>query len=75
MMLVYNTVRFNCLAFCLTPFLLIQNMFIVLDVVNYEREPTFKSTFVRFIGQHDSLFIMLCYTAVVCFNALVDGIV
>jgi len=44
-----------------------------MDLILFQKEPTFKSTFVRLIGQHDSIFIFLCQACVVLFNAACDG--
>jgi len=70
----YNEVSYNCMIYCITPFLLIQNHNIAKDIINYVREPTYKSTFVRLIGTHDSTFILLTFSFVILANATIDSI-
>ena len=70
----YNELSFGCMIYCVTPFLLIQNHNIAIDIVNYSREPAFKSTFVRLMGAHDSTFILLVFTVVIFGNAVVDSL-
>lgn len=73
-MLWYNELSLSCSLFCLTPWLLIQNAKIALDLMNFERELTLKSTFVRLIGSHDSIFVILVYSAMMVFSSIVDSI-
>jgi hypothetical protein len=40
----------------------------------YEKEPGQKSTFVRLIGAHDSIFVILVYSAMISFTSIVDSI-
>lgn len=42
--------------------------------MNFERELTLKSTFVRLIGSHDSIFVILVYSAMMVFSSFVDSI-
>ena len=73
-MLWYNELSLSCCLFCLTPWLLVQNAKIALDLMMYEKEPGKKSTFVRLIGAHDSIFVILVYTAMMTFTSIVDSI-
>ena len=70
----YNELSFCCMIYCVTPFLLIQNHNIATDIINYVREPAYKSTFVRLIGPHDSTFILLTFSVVILANAVVDSV-
>jgi hypothetical protein len=70
----YNETSLSCCLFCLSPWLLIQNAKIALDLMLYEKEPGQKTTFVRLIGAHDSIFIILVYSAMMMFTTLVDSI-
>lgn len=40
----------------------------------YEKEPGVKSTFVRLIGAHDSIFVIFVYSAMIAFTSIVDSI-
>lgn len=40
----------------------------------YQKEPGKKTTFVRLIGAHDSIFVILVYTAIMIFTSLIDSI-
>jgi hypothetical protein len=62
------------MIYCVTPFLLIQNHNIAIDIMNYAREPTYKSTFVRLMGAHDSTFILLTFSVVILLNSAVDSL-
>ena len=73
-MLLYNELSLSCCLFCLSPWLLIQNSKIALDLMMYEKEPGAKSTFVRLIGAHDSIFVILVYSAMIAFTSVVDSI-
>lgn len=42
--------------------------------MSYEKEPGKKTTFVRLIGAHDSIFVILVYSAMMMFTAIVDSI-
>jgi len=70
----YNELSLSCCLFCLTPWLLIQNAKIALDLMMYEKEPGKKTTFVRLIGAHDSIFIILVYSAMMIFTSIVDSL-
>ena len=72
-MMMYNELSFGCMIYCVTPFLLIQNHNIAIDIMHYQREPAFKSTFVRLMGAHDSTFIPLVFSFVILVNAVVDS--
>ena len=58
----------------MTPWLLCINFMMVVDLIGFEDEPTFKSTFVRLIGSHTTLFVILCYASLVCFSAGLDSV-
>ena len=72
--MLYNELSLSCCLFCLCPWLLIQNAKIALDLMMYEKEPGQKSTFVRLIGAHDSIFVILVYSAMIVFTSIVDSI-
>ena len=54
--------------------LLALNAFMLGDVIDFESEPTFKSTFVRLIGSHSTCFLVLVFALVVSLSACVDTI-
>jgi len=49
-MLSYNKTSLGLLVFVMVPLILFQNGKICIDVVLYEKEETFKSSFVRLLG-------------------------
>ena len=69
-MLLFNELNFTCALFCLIPWLLVQNMNMCLDVITYTN--TEKNNFVRLIGPHQAIFMMLVNTATMTFCSLVD---
>ena len=72
-MIWYNELSLTCIIFCATPWLLNQILFISIDLIQFESEPTVKSTFVRIIGSHTSLFIMVIYTFCISFTSAIDA--
>lgn len=50
MMVLFNEFSISCLVFCTVPWLIVQNWRIATDLVCYEKEPNYKTTFVRLIG-------------------------
>jgi hypothetical protein len=73
-MLWYNELCLGCLVFCVTPWLVAKNCLMIIDIIGFESEATFKTTFVRLIGSHTTLFLVLAYCGVVCFNAGIDAV-
>ena len=69
--MLYNEMSLDCLLFCLPAFLLVQNFKIATDLVLFERETAARSTFVRLVGTHDSIFLMLIYTCFILVNTTV----
>lgn len=74
-MLWYNELSLALALFCVTPWFLVQNCVIALDILNFEVEPAQKTNFVRLIGTHSALFMVLVFTAMVLFNTGVDAAV
>lgn len=64
-MLSYNRTSLGLVVFVMIPLILFQNGKICLDVVLYEKEETFKSSFVRLLGQHDSIYLMIIFTMLI----------
>jgi len=61
-MLLFNTLRLKAMVFAMGPLLLFQNGKMALDILTYVKEPLQKSTFVRLIGQHDSVYLLIMFT-------------
>ena len=73
-MLSYNRTSLSLVVFAMVPLILFQNGKICIDVVLYEKEETFKSSFVRLLGQHDSVFLMVVFTMLVTVMTVLDAI-
>lgn len=73
-MLLYNTISLRAQVFAMGPMLIVQNGKICYDIVTYVKEPFQKTSFVRLISPHDSLFLMLVFTGVVEVMALMDAV-
>jgi len=73
-MLSYNRTSLSLIVFTMVPLILFQNGKICIDVVLYEKEETFKSSFVRLLGQHDSVYLMIVFTLLVSVMTVLDAI-
>jgi len=71
-MLWFNELSLSCCYFCLTPWLLVQNCLILIDIIGYEKELQFKTNFLRLIGTHTGLFVILMFTLTMLINAIFD---
>lgn len=69
----YNELSFTAILFCLTPFLLLQNCKLVLNILTYKDEPLWKTNFVRLLGTHDSIFIFVLFSSLICFSSMLDA--
>ena len=72
-MLLFNTLRLKAMVFAMGPLLLFQNGKMALDILTYVKEPLQKSTFVRLIGQHDSVYLLIMFTLQVELMSLLDA--
>lgn len=73
-MLWFNELCLMCLLAYMPVWLLALNAFMLGDVIDFETEPTFKSTFVRLIGSHSTCFLVLVFALTVSLCASVDAI-
>lgn len=73
-MLSYNRTSLGLIVFLSVPLILFQNGKICIDVVLYEKEDTFKSSFVRLLGQHDSIYLMIIFSLLVMVMSVLDAI-
>lgn len=72
--LMFNELSLSCIVFCAVPWFVFLNWHIAIDLICFEKEPAAKTTFVRLIGQHDSIFLFLIFTAYLCFNTVLDSL-
>ena len=73
-MLSYNRTSLSLVVFVMVPLILFQNGKICIDVVLYEKEETFKSSFVRLLGPHDSIYLMIVFTILIMVMTVLDAI-
>ena len=73
-MLSYNRLSLSLIVFVSVPLILFQNGKMCIDVILYEKEETHKSSFVRLIGQHDSIYFMIVFTILVSVMNLLDAV-
>mmetsp|Transcript_9694 Transcript_9694/g.13241 ORF Transcript_9694/g.13241 Transcript_9694/m.13241 type:complete len:139 (-) Transcript_9694:403-819(-) len=73
-MLLFNTMSMKAQIFTMGPLLILQNGKICYDIVTYVKEPFQKTSFVRLISPHDSLFLMLVFVGVIEVMALMDAV-
>jgi len=72
-MLLYNTASLRVMVFAMAPLLVFQNGKICFDILNFVKEPREKSTFVRLVGQHDSVYLVIMFTLLVCLMSVMDA--
>ena len=72
-MLLYNRMNLKAMVFTMAPLLLFQNGKICLDILNFVKEPREKTTFVRLIGQHDSVYLVIVFTILVSLMNVLDA--
>ena len=72
--LLYNTCSLQAMIFAMAPMLLFQVGKMTLDILVYEKEPTYKTTFVRLIGKHDSVYLLIMFTLMVCLMSVMDAL-
>ena len=70
----YNKTSLSLIVFVMAPLILFQNGKICIDVVLYEKEETFKSSFVRLLGPHDSIYLMIVFTMLIAVMSILDAI-
>lgn len=71
-MLLYNQMNLKAMVFTMAPLLLFQNGKLCLDILNFVKEPREKTTFVRLIGQHDSIYLVIVFTGLVSLMNVLD---
>lgn len=71
-MLLFNELNLTCGLFCLVPWLLVQNAIMSLDIISFTNEK--KNNFVRLVGPHQAIFMMLVNAVAIMVCAFIESI-
>jgi hypothetical protein len=73
-MYMVNEISLELLIINVIPLLIWLNRKFALQIMIFQKEPTHKSTFVRLLGQHDSIFLILIFSLMVGVTNLLDAL-
>ena len=62
------------MVFAMAPMLLFQNGKMIFDILIFEKEPFHKTTFVRLIGSHDAVYLLVVFTMLVSLMSVMDAL-
>jgi hypothetical protein len=69
----FNMVSMKCILFLLPPLFMMFSLKQLFDVMLYENEKGKKSNFVRLIGIHDTLYLLLMFALVITILSMIDA--
>ena len=69
-----NEISLELMVITVLPLLIWLNRKFALQIMIFQKEPTVKSTFVRLLGQHDTIFLMLIFSSMIAIANLLDAI-
>jgi hypothetical protein len=70
----FNEISLELMVINVLPVLIWLNRKFALQIMIFEKEPTVKSTFVRLLGQHDTIFLILIFSFMVGITNLLDAL-
>jgi hypothetical protein len=70
----FNEISLELMVINVLPVLIWLNRKFALQIMIFQKEPTVKSTFVRLLGQHDTIFLILIFSFMVGITNLLDAL-
>ena len=70
----FNEISLELMVIIVLPVLIWLNRKFALQIMIFQKEPTIKTTFVRLLGQHDTIFLILIFSLMVGITNLLDAI-
>lgn len=69
----FNMVSMKCILFLIPPLFMLFSLKQIFDVMLYKNEKGRKSNFVRLIGIHDTLYLVLMFAGVILIMSMIDA--
>ena len=70
----FNEISLELMVIIVLPVLIWLNRKFALQIMIFQKEPAVKTTFVRLLGQHDTIFLILVFSLMVAVTNLLDAV-